>query len=296
MQTPKSNRWLQALPWVLTFTLLGALLAYGFVYRPANPFEAQQIKAQVLSNIQIAMLKSVEAEKNAVLAVTNETALGFANQARKASETVEQERQTFEALPAQSKSTQELELFGEFSLCWNQFRKLDETLLALATQNTNIRAKDLSAKQASQALDDFETSLKTLPQAQERQTKVALEALNAALKIQILHKPHIEASSDQVMDQLETRIKVLDEAARTHLSSLNDSATPETRETLTEARSSYDRYMNITREVIKLSRLNTNIKSTELSLDKKQLISSQCQSQLSELQQIVAGQTSKATR
>lgn len=296
MPNPKPNRGLQILPWFLTLVLLGALVAFGLIYQPSNPFETQQVKASLLSNIQINMLQAIEAEKNAVLAVKPETAREFATQARKASDALDKERQAFDSISAQSKTSEELELFGEFNLCWAQFRKLDDSLLALATQGTNIRAKDLSAKQATDALEGFETSLKTLPQNNPRQNLLALEALNAALKIQILHKPHIEAASDQVMDQLETRIKGLDEIVRTHLTSLQDGGTAEDREAISESLSSYNRYMNITREVIKLSRQNTNLKSAEISLDKKRLISTQCQTQLSELQQIVAAQTSKASR
>jgi hypothetical protein len=48
--------------------------------------------------------------------------------------------------------------------------------------------------------------------------------------------------------------------------------------------------MNLTGEVLKLSRMNTNIKSAELSLGKIRLISSQCQEILATLQGTVQAQ------
>jgi hypothetical protein len=48
--------------------------------------------------------------------------------------------------------------------------------------------------------------------------------------------------------------------------------------------------MNLTGEVLKLSRMNTNIKSAELSLGKIRLISSQCQEVLTRLHETVQAQ------
>jgi hypothetical protein len=55
--------------------------------------------------------------------------------------------------------------------------------------------------------------------------------------------------------------------------------------------------MNLTGEVLKLSRMNTNIKSAELSLGKIRLISSQCQEILATLKEtVVQAQQFNATR
>jgi hypothetical protein len=54
--------------------------------------------------------------------------------------------------------------------------------------------------------------------------------------------------------------------------------------------------MKVTGEVISLSRENTNVKSLELSLGKKRMISAQCEETLSALQEAIRSRTFKATR
>jgi hypothetical protein len=61
-------------------------------------------------------------------------------------------------------------------------------------------------------------------------------------------------------------------------------------ENLKNAEIAYERFMNLTGEVLRLSRMNTNIKSAELSLGKKRLLSSQCQEILASLQKSIQAQ------
>ena len=67
-------------------------------------------------------------------------------------------------------------------------------------------------------------------------------------------------------------------------------------EDLKQAETAYERFMNLTGEVLKLSRMNTNIKSADLSLGKIRLLSSQCQEILATLQETVQTQEFNATR
>jgi dGTP triphosphohydrolase len=113
------------------------------------------------------------------------------------------------------------------------------------------------------------------------------QALIASLKIFALHKPHIETADDQVMDQIEQRIKTYDESARKALGALHSIADLSGDKDLKAAETAYVRFMDLTREVLRLSRMNTNIKSAELSLGRKRLIASQCREILATLQKTV---------
>ena len=290
------------LPWVLTFALLGAFTLYGYYRGSFNPFETEFMKVNLLSTMRIHLLEAIEAEKNAVMAITDEASENFAARARQAADEVESSRKGVESIIQQEKLPRETEIFHEFNICWSQFRKLDETILALATQNTNLKAQKISATQGAQEIERFEQSLNLLihrnTNNNQRNEAVILsyEALIASLKIVALHKPHIEEADDQEMDKIEQSIKSYDQSARKALGSLRSIADLSDSEDLKNAEIAYEQFMNLTSEVLRLSRMNTNIKSAELSLGRKRLISSQCQEILATFQETVQAQRSNATR
>jgi hypothetical protein len=283
------------LPWMLTLAVLVvvSLLLLDYYGRDFNPFETQFKKAELLSEMKIHLLEAVEAEKNAVLAITDEASEDFAAQARQATGQVEDSRKEIESIMLREKLPQETGMINEFNVCWGQYRKLDETILGLAVQNTNLKAQKISATQCAQEMERFEESLNRLIRQnmpRDRCNQAAMlsyEALTASLKIFALHKPHIEEPEDRVMDQIEQRIKSYDESARKALEALHRLANLRGDEDLKTAETAYARFMDLTREVLKLSRMNTNIKSAELSLGKKRLIAAQCQEILASLQQTV---------
>jgi len=285
------------LPWVLTLILLGAGTLYGLMYREKyNPFETQHIKVDLLSTMRIYLLKAIEAEKNAVLANTDEASEDFALRARHAAESIENSRKEIESIIHREKLPQEIEMINEFNVCWAQYRKLDETILDLATQNTNLKAQKISARQGAQEMERFEESLNHIihrntngKQCNEA-VMLSYESLTASLKIFALHKPHIEEADDQEMDKIEQLIKSYDESARKALGSLHKIIGLNDNENLKNAEIAYERFMNLTGEVLRLSRMNTNIKSAELSLGKKRLLSSQCQEILASLQKTIQAQ------
>lgn len=289
------------MPWILTFTLLGAFTLFSYYRGSYNPFETESMKVDLLSTMRIHLLEAIEAEKNAVLAITDEASENFAIRARKAADDVESSRKEIEAIINQQKRPRETEILNEFNICWAQFRKLDETILALATQNTNLKAQKISATQGAQEMGRFEQSLSRLIHRNTNNkcneaVTLSYEALTASLKILALHKPHIEEADDQEMDKIEQSIKSYDESARKALGSLRSIADPSGSEDLNNAETAYEQFMNLTGEVLRLSRMNTNIKSAELSLGRKRLISSQCQEILATLQETVQAQRSNATR
>jgi negative regulator of replication initiation len=290
------------LPWLLTFALLGAFALFSYYRGSSNPFEMERRKVDHLSTMRIHLLEAIEAEKNAILSITDEASKDFADRAHRAADGVESQRREVEALIIQDKLPQEIKIINEFNVCWSQFRKLDETILALATQNTNLKAQKISSTQGAQEMERFEESLNYLIHRNTNNTPcndtviLSYEALTDALKIYTLHKPHIEEADDQEMDKIEQTIKSYDESARKALGSLHSMTDLSNSEDLKNAEAAYERFMNLTGEVFRLSRMNTNIKSAELSLGKKRLISSQCQDILGTLQDTVQTRQFNPTR
>jgi hypothetical protein len=291
------------LPWLLLLVVLGAVTLFSLIYRENyNPFETKFIKVDLLSTMRIHLLEAIEAEKNAVLAITDEASAAFAAQARGAADSVEHGRKQIESIIQQENLPQETEMINEFNSCWSHYRKLDETILDLAIQNTNLKAQQISATQCTHEMENFEASLNRLIHRNTKDSqcntaiRLSYEALTASLNILALHKPHIEEADDQEMDKIEQRIKSYDESARKALSALRSTTGPSDNEDLKHAETAYERFMNLTGEVLKLSRMNTNIKSAELSLGKIRLISSQCQEILATLKETVQAQEFNATR
>jgi hypothetical protein len=284
------------LPWALTLAVLVVFTLYGYYGESHIPFETKFIKVDLLSTMRIHFLEAIEAEKNAVLAITDEASEDFAAQARQAADSVESSRKEIETIIHQEKFTQETEMINEFNSCWSQYRKLGETILDLAIQNTNLKAQKISATQCAQEIERFEASLNRLIHRNTNDNQCnqvvvpSYEAITASLKIFALHKPHIEEADDKEMDKIERSIKSYDESARKALGSLHSIADLRDNEDLKNAETAYERFMNLTGEVLKLSRMNTNIKSADLSLGKIRLISSQCQEILANFQKTVQAQ------
>jgi hypothetical protein len=297
MEHKKMRRFYVFLPWALTLAVLVAFSLFLYDYRGnSNPLETQIMKVNLLSTMRVHLLEAIEAEKNAVLAITDETSKDFAAQARQAADRVEISRKEIESIFHREKLSRETGMMNEFNACWSQYKKLDETILDLAAQNTNFKAQKISAIQCAQEMEHFEESLNLLIRRNthgsqcNKTAMFSYEALTASLKVFALHKPHIEEADDQAMDKIEHRIKSYDESARKALRSLQHIAEQRDEEDLKSAETAYGRFMDLTREVLRLSRMNTNIKSAELSLGKKRLIASQCQEILASLKETVQPQ------
>lgn len=297
MEQNTKRRLYALLPWVITLTVLGAFTFYGVIYKSDyNPFVTQSIKVELVSSMRIHLLEAIEAEKNAVLAITDDESEAFAAQARQAAVTVEKKRKEIEPIIHQDKFQRETLLLNEFNACWSQYRKLDETILNLAVQNTNLKAQKISSTQGTQEIARLEESLNNIVQRNNKANQCgeavmpAYEALTASLKIFALHKPHIEEADDTQMDEIEQSIKSYDESAKKALNTLSGISALSDNPDLKNAQTAYNRFMKLTSEVLRLSRMNTNIKSAELSLGKKRLVSSQCQEILATLQKTVHDQ------
>jgi hypothetical protein len=259
-------------------------------------------KLNLLSRMHINLLRSVEAEKKAVMAETDEESQTFADQSLKASDLVERDRREIGRLVDKDHSDQELKLVQEFDGCWADFRKTDRVLLDFAVQNTNLKATRLSFGPAAEAVNRFENALNRLisnnptNQADDRIPKLACRALTAGLKIHYLQAPHIAAADDRQMDKIEAAINQHRQEINESLGTLKALVPPGKQEAFQEAKSALHELMKVTAQLIDLSRQNTNIKSFELSLGRKRKISAQCGEILVSLEEAVKAREFKATR
>lgn len=259
-------------------------------------------KKKVLAQMRIHLLKSVEMEKNAVMALTDQQSMDFANQSRSASATVTQNMNLLRALIDAMPMQNEKQLLDEFAACWAEFGKIDQRILDLAVENTNLKAASLSREKGGETMRTLEHSLASILQSsagtpnQGQVSSLISRAMIAGLKMYNLHSSHIAESDDEKMDQIEAQMQREENEVAQCLATLGDIIGPESPETVSQARTAFAEFVAVTAQVKTLSRQNSNIKSLQLSLGRKRTIAAQCDEVLAALQETVHNKTFKATK
>jgi len=252
-------------------------------------------KVELIAQARQALLSSSEAEKSAVLAITDQESQTFADQSRAASALVEQKSRVLASLLETGGTTGEKELLDQFSRAFAKLQRIDDDLLALAVKNTNVKAYALAFGPGAEALKEMDDGLSrmveesagsTSPEA-KRLMLLASVADSAALRIQTLLPPHIAEESNQKMDDLEALMAKDDQKIRRGLADLNTLLKPTESPDLKTAVSAYDRLSQIRAQILKLSRENTNVHSLAISLDQKRKAMLACQAALAALEQAI---------
>jgi len=257
---------------------------------------------EIVSRMRINLLKSTDLEKGAVMAITDEESQDLVEQSRKSADAVERDYHELKGLIDSEKIDEEMKLLQEFSDNWNNFRVIDKELLSLAVENTNIKAANLSYTAAAQAIANFERLLSELmdipiPDGERAQmAKLAYQAATAAFMIYSLEAPHINEAQDKKMDELENLMGMNEKKVRNALSNLSRLTDQHGRIIFNDASLTFSKFMEVHKEVVRLSRMNTNIKSLQLSLGRKRQVAAQCEEILNSLQATVQSRSFKATR
>jgi hypothetical protein len=287
---------------LLLLLILFFLIDHQNVDLLKTEYEKSVSKIRLVQTMKNELLASAEAEKSSVMADTDEASMAFAEQSRQASQNVENARIAFEALI--KKNSGEAKCFDEFTACWEKLSGIDKEILSLAVQNTNLKALRLSFGPAALAIRRMEAALTNLmdgvavshPNGAEI-LKLASKAIAKALTIYTLEAPHIAEAADAGMESIELNMKQLDEQVRDALNRLDALVGAAGKPLLGEARNAYHEFQAINKEVIELSRRNSNIRSFEKSLGQKRNAMALCIDRLNALQEAVQGNaTFKGTR
>ena len=277
------------------FMLLLVLIVDHF-QKGQNPGEQLAIKAgrvDLVSRMQFGLSSAAEAEKSAVLAITDQESVMYADRARAAAAQVDRERAELEGLLTTGGTQEEKSLLVQFSQAFVEFQLIDKELLGLAVKNTNLKASSLAFGPAADALRDTEDALSRLVAANAGSPSVkkvmllAFGVQTGALRIQTLLAPHIAEESDEKMGGLEALMVKDDELVKKDLEDLK--AVPDLRDRadLATAASSFVRYDKIRSQILALSRENTNVRSLALSLNRKRKVTLLCQDALNALKQAI---------
>jgi hypothetical protein len=279
--------------------LMFALLYFQGQRGPAHQLELKARKIDLVERMRYSLAAASEAEKSAVLAVTDQDSQAFADQARAATAEVERLRNTLGEILAVGASQEEKQLLATFTGVFTDFQRVDRDLLALAVKNTNLKAFALAFGPAAQAAQESDSALSrflakhaTSPQ---KTLLLAAAAQAAILRLETRLAPHIAEQSDQKMDELEALMGKDYREIRAAFDGL--AAQPDVRADadLATARASYARFSELRTQILALSRENTNVRSLAISLDQKRKVMSMCQDALHALQQEIASEPAPAT-
>ena len=276
------------------FIVFSVVAHYTYTSGPTRTaYENVQKRLQVLEQMHIHVLKSVDMEKSAVMALTDHNALEYAKQSRAAAAIVDQNITTFRSLVDGMALPNEKHLLETFTTCWTELGKIDQVILQLAGENSNFKAAVLSQDKGGEDLQRFEHALNSLrlfvkgsPQEGQIAPLIA-DALVSALKLFNIHGPHILEADETRMDQLEERMKAEELVVTQSLAAIGNLLDGERPETFTQANNAFSDFTAVTTQVVQLSRKNSNIKSLMLSSSRKQSIAAQCDASLAALQQEV---------
>jgi hypothetical protein len=281
--------------------LLLALLAlhYQGQRSPDRQIELKTRKVDLVERMRYSLAAASEAEKSAVLAVTDEDSKAFADQASAATAEVERLRATLGAILAAGAGQKEKELLASFSERFTEYERIDRDLLALAVKNTNIKAfalafgpADQAAKETAATLSRFLAKHATAPQ---KVLLLAAGAQAAVLGLETRLAPHIAEQSDQKMDEMEALMARDDRELLAALDGLAAQPNLRADADLATARASYARFNEVRRQILALSRENTNVRSLAMSLDQKRKAMFRCQDALYALQREIAGEPAPET-
>ena len=289
---------------VLLILLIGAYL-FGVSQSSRGILSAlkeQDAKEHLVAAMLVNLQASSEAEKSAVMAETDEASQTYAAEAQQKAADVEEDRRKLSDLIAGKGPAEEEKLLSEFDTAWTAYQELDREILALAVENTNLKAVKLSMGPAADALTRFDAALQQIAAAAgsspdgAEASRTAFQAVVAAHKIHTLQGPHIAESSDAEMDRIEGEMTLLDKQVTGALETLAKLPGADQQTELTQSQSAYQEFQKVQTQILELSRRNSNVRSLTLSLGKKRLATASCTEALTALQKLIRSEKSPATR
>ena len=232
--------------------------------------------------------RSADASDRAVMADTDEASARFAAEAQAATKAVEANVTALAQLFKSLNYSDEAKALQAFDQQFSAYRDLNNSILALAVEGTNLKAQRLSFGAVQKEADAFRDALDGLVPATGADTwrikALSATALAGAREIQVLQAPHIAEPDDNAMARLEARMTNAETTVRTALAMLRDLVAASSQPKVAAATAAMDQLSLLNLEIQRLSRRNTNVRSLALSLGQKRARTEACETALRTLQ------------
>jgi hypothetical protein len=261
--------------------------------------EARQLAAQ----LRIDFAKASDESNRAVMAETDEESIAFARAADTSTRAVNTAMTELSKRLADLGDPGNAELIQRVRERFERYQAVDKEILKLAVENTNLKARRLLFGPVAEAANAFCRTLQAFVSAAPDSTarRIADSAYRAQLavrEIEVLEAPHIAEAKNPEMDHLEQEMASRQTIAREALSLIEKNARPlpDVRSALDAAKAALDNFDTLSRQLIELSRRNTNVRSLELAMRQKPPLTAACDESLAALQTALANQGFTGTR
>lgn len=261
------------------------------------------------SQLRIALLRAIRAEKNAVLSPDDKQSAQFVQLARTYSTEIDKQLPQLQDLLDATADAAERQQLDDFKRAWQAFAANQREVLDLALLNTNSRGAELIKGDLHDHLQSID---KLLVAVQARLSKlsttegVATDAaqlrrlyetdtlLNRARKrsyrILNLLYDHLASIDDAEMNQLDTQLAEALTELETSLQEAKPMVDEIDRVELSQALIEAQALQKVVVQIQKLSHINSNNRCSKLTLTKTVELADQCDGALERLQQLLTAQ------
>jgi hypothetical protein len=279
--------------------LAAAVAAAGCFDTPAALTQLMDAR-RLAAEIHVAFTRSTEAANRAVMSDDDTASAAAVEEARASRKAIDAGLETLRGLLDSLGYAGDRQHLDAFAARYDEYRKLDDEILAMAAENTNVKAQRLSFGPVREASGQFRSALEAVARAAPepgrwRAEALAAKARGALLDVQVLHAPHIAEGDLGAMDRMEAEMSARLGEARAAVDGLERLVPPE-RGPLAEARAALDRFQAVHAELIMLSRRNSDVRSLALSLGRKRTVAAECEAHLQALEQALGRHSFTGTR
>lgn len=261
------------------------------------------------SQLRIALLGAIRAEKNAVLSPDDLRTAQFAQEAEAGIADIEKLLPQLHDLVAETSDAAERQQLDEFERALQAFNANQKTVLQLALLNTNARGAELIV---GDTRDRFDAIDKLLAAVQARLSKQLTgdqegtdvdklrriheidalldTALQQSYRIVNLLFLHMSATDDAEMNQLDMQLTDATSSLEKSLQEAKPMVDEVDRVEITQAMVESQSLLKVVSRIQKLSHTNSNLKSSQLSLTSTVELGNQADSALQRLQLLFAAQ------
>jgi hypothetical protein len=254
---------------------------------------------QLAARLHLEFTLANEAANRAVMADTDEASEAAAKESEQASRSVEQSLEQLRPMLRSLAYEGEMAGLERFAQKFDEYRKIDAEVLPLAVENTNLKAQRLSFGSGQESANAVFAALTAATATGPPSGEGALEAARcqaAILEIQVIQARHIAEADEAGMARMEAEMSAQEQAARAALDRLRKLLPPAAQQPLTDAAAAFYRFIAVNREIIQLSRRNSNVRSLALTLGRKRVVAAECEDQLRTLEDALAKHAFAATR
>jgi hypothetical protein len=238
---------------------------------------------RLIQEIEAAAGRAIEAEKSSVLTQTDEESDALAAEATAASNEVDRDLAKLRELILVDQVPRRVQKFEAVEKAWGELREIDASLLALAVTDTNLKATRIASGEALRTVGRLVDELTALAKDRDPEQQRALFLASiAALEIQTVLPLHIASATDSEMTELETGLRaeggVVDRAVAALQGDPRGSA-----DAVRAAAGDWASYGRMVAEVVRLSRENSDVLSSQISIGVKRQVTARFRNALAAL-------------